>query len=64
MRSYAADDFEIIRTHISQLAETAKPRCPVNPGRLLYDCLRSSTRCPEGCDFYGDWFGTGEGPVP
>ena len=56
-RGFAADDFDLIRSRIDEIAQAEKPFCPVNGSRLLYDCLRSSARCPDGCPYAGDWIG-------
>jgi hypothetical protein len=64
-RGFAADDFDIIRSRVEEIAQARRPFCPVNGSRLLYDCLRSSARCPEGCPYVGDWLGpAGIGPLP
>jgi hypothetical protein len=63
-RCFAADDFDLIRSRVEEIAQAEKPLCPVNGSRLLYDCLRSSARCPDGCRYAGDWIGpVGISPV-
>lgn len=57
MRTYAADDFEMINRRIGQLREEAVPTCPMISTKKLHDCLRSLHRCPETCDNHGDWIG-------
>ena len=56
-RGFAADDFAMIRRRAQEIAQAETPRCPVNGSRLLYDCLRSSAHCPDGCRYAGDWIG-------
>ena len=62
MRStYAADDFDVIRTALVRIRDEATPRCPMNDTtRSLHACLRSPSRCPENCPHYTDWIGPEE----
>jgi len=64
VRGFAADDFDMIRSRVDEIAQAGKPFCPMNGGRLLYDCLRSSAPCPDDCPHAGDWIGpAGNSPV-
>lgn len=53
----AADDVEVISARIKDLANENKPKCPTSEGRLLYDCLRMSAKCPETCPHHHAWIG-------
>jgi hypothetical protein len=55
--TYAADDFATIREAAAKIRADAVPPCPVNAGRKLYDCLRSSSPCSPACPHVSDWIG-------
>lgn len=61
-RSYAADEFDTIRTRVAQIKEEETLRCPQTPSRTLHECLRSSSRCNASCPNHLDWLGS-EGTV-
>jgi len=55
--SPVADSFDFIRTRIEEIRAAEVPFCPLNPDRTLFNCLRSSGRCPESCPHHSDWMG-------
>jgi hypothetical protein len=54
-----ADSFDFIRARLQEIRTAAVPVCPLNPDRTLFNCLRTSARCPESCPHRGDWIGPG-----
>lgn len=60
MRTRVADSFDEIRAYITNITAAKTPHCPVNSGRLLFDCLRSPTQCPAVCPLRDDWLGPNE----
>ena len=57
MSSPVADAFDFIRARLAEIRAAAVAVCPINPGRSLFDCLRSAARCPESCPHRADWIG-------
>jgi hypothetical protein len=53
-----AEDAATITARIREIREAEKPRCPLDGGRALFLCLRSSARCPPDCLFVNDWIGS------
>lgn len=53
----AADDFEMIRKRMSELAEERMPMCPTYPAHQLHNCLRTPVKCPPSCPYVNDWTG-------
>lgn len=56
-RVRAADDATAISARIQEIRQAETPMCPVHEGRTLYDCLRSSSRCSDSCEYHRDWIG-------
>jgi hypothetical protein len=52
-----ADDYDTISKRMKEIAIEEQPKCPISPGRALFECLRSGAKCPENCTHHHDWIG-------
>jgi hypothetical protein len=56
-RVYASEDWDGIGISMKRIKYEETPMCPINAGRSLYDCLRSSAMCVGHCPHKDDWMG-------
>lgn len=53
-----ADDFDAIRKNLKEIVEVKnKPKCPINPDRLLDACLKMDAKCTMSCPHHELWTG-------
>jgi len=61
MRASVVDSYSEIRDFLDKILESKSPHCPGLPARMLFECLRAETPCPENCPHRTDWMGPNGG---